>query len=148
MPKLEYFLVCRAASVDFHSDEVTLSGVLEDIDLGDDGYAVVPQAVAVGLWNLTKADEHTDFQAVLRIIRPGEEKGNHFPVNLVKGPHRIRAVFAIQGIPLEKPGDLVFELLLNTEHAAEHKVIVHESSDAARQESKFPKPANHSPSSG
>ena len=143
MPSLEYFLVCRSASVDVHSDEVTLSGVLEDIDLESDGQAVVPRAVAVGLWNLTGADGGTDFQALLRITRPGEAKGSDFPVNLDKRRHRFRALFAILDIPLDKPGELVFEMLLNATHAATHRVMVHPHGErVGQQDSLFPKGGN------
>lgn len=132
MPSLEYFLVCRSASIDVHSNELTLSSVLEDVYLDDEGHGYISKAVAVGAWNLSGDDIRLDFQALLRVKVPGQEgEGSDFPVNLVKGRHRLRALISIEGIPIETPGELTFELLLNSKHAARHRVIVHEPGASA-----------------
>lgn len=147
MPSLEFFLVCRSVSIDVHTDEITLSGVLEDVELENDGFVLVSRAVAVGSWNVAPEDRDKDFQALLRIQRPGDTEWADFPVNLSKGRHRFRALFAIENIPLDKPGDLLFELLLNAHHAAIHRVIVHKAGDrASQQDALFPKGAESPPS--
>jgi len=125
MPTLEFFLVCRAVTRDLFTDEITLSGVLEDIVLEADGMAQLPSAVAVAAWNAEPKSDPTDLQVMLRITRPGETKGLTFPMNLAKGHNRYRAIFAISGIPLAEPGELLFEVLLNAEPCASHRVFVH-----------------------
>lgn len=125
MPTIEFFLVCRAITRDLFTDEITLSGVLEDLVLESDGTTQLPTAVAVAAWNAEHGLDPSDLQAMLRITRPGETKGRSFPMNLVKGHNRYRAIFAISDMPLESPGELLFEVLLNAERCASHRVFVH-----------------------
>ena len=125
MPALEYFVVCRSVSFDVDTDEVTLSNVVEDVHLDDDGTAVLPRVVAVSSWNVGDGDESRDYQTLLRITLPGEAKGADFPVNLDKQRHRHRAIITIIGVPLTKSGELLFEVFLNAHREATHKVIVH-----------------------
>lgn len=133
MPTLEFFLVCRSITQDLFTDEITLSGVLEDVALGPDGSALLPTAVAVAAWNAKSEAETQDLQALLRITRPGESSGKPFPMNLTKGHNRYRALFAIADIPLDAVGELTFEVLLNSEHCASHRVFVHPHSSPPSQ---------------
>jgi hypothetical protein len=125
MLSVEYFVVCRSVSVDVHTDEITLAGVLEDVVLEEGDFAIIPRAVAVGVWNLDAQDMGVDHQAVLRVTRPGDPDVADFRINLTKDRQRIRVLFAVFDIPLEQPGDLVFELRLNDSPSAHHRVYVH-----------------------
>ncbi len=125
MPTLEFFLVCRSITRDLFTDEITLSGVLEDVVLEADGTTVLPTAVAVVAWNVETKEGSEDLQAVLRITLPGDSHGKSFPMNLLKGHNRYRAIFAISSIPLGVTGELLFEVLLNAERCASHRVFVH-----------------------
>ena len=125
MPDLEYFIVCRSVTFDIDTDEISLSGILEDIYLEDDNGTVLPRAVAVSSWNLNDSDEGKDFSTVLRITLPDGTKPSDFPMNLERRSRRHRAMISITEIPLEKPGVITFEVLLNAQHGANHKVLVH-----------------------
>ena len=125
MPTLEFFLVCRSITRDVFTDEITLSGVLEDVVLEADGTAVLPTAVAVVAWNAEPNTDTADLQAVLRITRPGDTHSVPFSMNLTKGHNRYRAIYAISDIPLGAAGALLFEVLLNAERCASHRVFVH-----------------------
>lgn len=125
MPSLEFFVVCRSVSRDLFTDDLTLSGILEDVVLDVGGTATLPTAVAVCAWNVGTEDVGQELQAIIKVTRPGESQGKSFPMNLTKGHNRYRALFAVDGIPLATPGELVFEVLLNAEHCASHRVFVH-----------------------
>jgi hypothetical protein len=125
MPTLEYFIVCRSVSIDIDTDEVSLSNVLEDLFLDEDGKALLPRIVAISAWNLDDSELSTDFQTILAIRRPGESKSKDFPMNLSHGRKRHRAMATIVDIPLDNSGELLFQVLLNGTHQASHKVFVH-----------------------
>ena len=125
MARLEYFIVCRSASVDVDTDEITLSNVIEDLYLEAAGATVLPRIVAVSSWNVSQEDASQDFQTELRITLPGQSEPVDFAMNLAKGRHRYRAIIGVVGIPLGQTGDLMFEILLNGRHGASHRVMVH-----------------------
>ncbi len=125
MARLEYFLVCRSVSTDVDTNEITLSGVIEDVFLVPDEVVIIPKVVAVSSWTLSPGDLETDFQTILVISRPGETTGKPFPMNLSKGRRRYRTIQGVLSIPLDQPGDLKFQVLLNGEPQATHTVTVH-----------------------
>lgn len=118
---------------DVDTDEVTLSNVIEDVYLDDEGSAFLPRVVAVSSWNVGDGEEPKDYQTLLRITLPGETKGADFPANLDKLRHRHRAIITITGIPLTKTGELLFEVFLNAHREATHKVIVHPPGTRAKE---------------
>ncbi len=123
MPALEYFLVCRSMQVDLFTDEVSFLNMLEDI--APEAFPhVIPIAVAVSLWNFQAGEEGIDYQATLVVKVPGNAEVP-FPMNFSRGPHRCRAVQSIAEIPVNGPGDVQFEVLLNGVHGATHTVKVH-----------------------
>jgi hypothetical protein len=125
MAKLEYFIVCERTSVDVETNSISLFHVLEDL-FPDEFPYTLPRLEAVSLWILGPGDEETDFQATLKVFLPGEETGVPFPMNLSKGRMRYRTVLVVLDIPLNKPGELKIEVLLNNVHAADHTVTVHD----------------------
>jgi hypothetical protein len=126
MPRLEYFIVCRSVSADIDNDEITLSHVVEDLFLEEEGIpAFLPKIMAVSSWEISQEELTTDYQAVLRISVPGSTAPKDFAMNLARGRRRHRAIQGILQIPLTQPGDLRFEVLLNANHQATHVVTVH-----------------------
>ena len=126
MAELEYFVVSRAVSRDLGSDELSFLGVLEDIKpVRLPG--VLPRVVAVSVWRITEEERAGEFQAMLRILRPGEvaAEATEFSMNLAQGHLRYRAIQMVTEIPVEQPGFLSFEVLLNGHHAASHLVTIH-----------------------
>ncbi len=123
MPKLEFFIVCESVSIDVESGKISLFNVIEDIFT--DALPDYVNINAVGLWNVEPEDAGKDYQASLRITPPGLAEGPVFPMNLTRGRLRYRAVFAVRNIPLNQPGRLVVEAMMNGEHVASHTVIVH-----------------------
>jgi hypothetical protein len=124
MPRMEYFIVCRAVSADIHTDELTLSQVVEDL-FPETMPEVLLKIVAVGSWQLAPDEVGIDFQAILKVAPPGKDPGIEFSMNLSRGRQRFRTIMGVLEIPLDQPGDLTFELLLNGKHAAMHIVTVH-----------------------
>lgn len=124
MPDLEYFLVCRSVAIDVDTDEWTFGGVLEDI-IPDEFPYFLDKVVAISTWRVSGPEKELDFQAVLRVFIPGETEGAEFPMNFARGESRYRALQYVVGIPLERPGTLIFEVLLNGIHAASHHVEIH-----------------------
>ena len=128
MPQLEYFLVCESISTDRETNRVSLFNVLEDLQIAGPGTApqqprLLSQFVAVSCWNKEEGDEARDYQLMLRIHVPGEEP-KEFSMNFIMERPRHRLSLGFQGIPNLEPGQLRFELLLNSEHVAWHTVNV------------------------
>jgi hypothetical protein len=124
MPNLEYFLVCRSVQEDKNTGEMSFINVIEDI--APEAYPLqIPKAIAVSLWNFQPGEETTEYQATLVIKLPGNVHGIPFPMNFSKGVNRCKAIQGVIDIPLDAPGDLIFEVLLNSAHQATHTVKVH-----------------------
>lgn len=123
MPSLEYFLVCRAVQLDINTNEISLVSVLEDIS-PDSFPHVIPKAIAVSLWNFQIDEATTDFQAILVVKVPGQPDVR-FPMNFTHGIRRYRTIQGVLDIPIQAPGDIQFEVLLNGIHAATHTVRIH-----------------------
>jgi hypothetical protein len=131
MPHLEYFVVCELVSVDASTNSVSLFNVLDDIHPDEFPYWVA-NTYAVSSWNLGHEDEGRDYQTALRVILPHDENAsreeidsNDFAMNIDRNQHRVRAIQGVANIPLQRPGNLVFEVLLNGNRCATHTVIVH-----------------------
>lgn len=123
MPTVEYFLVCRSVQRDVSTDEISFVNVLED--LSPEAFPhVIPGVVAVSLWNLDPGDETQDYQATL-VVKVQNKPDARFPMNFAREVHRWRAIQGILEIPIEGPGKIEFEVLLNGLHGATHTVVVH-----------------------
>jgi len=127
MPQLEYFVVCRDVLANMQTDEITLSHVLEDVF--PEAYPhLIAKATAVSVWNINADDAKLDYQATLVVKVPGNADVQ-FPMNLAKRRSRYRAMQSILDIPIDKPGDIIFEVLLNGVHQASHTVRMHPVDD-------------------
>ncbi len=124
MPELEYFVVCRHLSTDIETDELTFGGVLEDI-FPIELPMYLERAVAISCWRLTKDELESDFQTILRVTPPGANDSVDFAMNLSRGRTRHHAIQSVFNIPMEEPGTIIFEALLNGRHEASHHVEVH-----------------------
>jgi hypothetical protein len=128
MPDLEYFVVCRSASVDLDTDELTLSNVLSDV-FPEFIPTYLEKAVAVSCWRFQSEDVGTDYQASLRIELPQGGVSDPFPMNLSEHRSSILAMQTVVFIPLDKPGTIIFRVSLNGVEAATHHVTIHPQSD-------------------
>ncbi len=124
MARLEYFIVCRAVSIDIDTDEITLSQVVEDVFV-EEFPQHLPKITAVSSWELAENELETDFQALLQVTIPGSSSAQSFPMNFRRGSRRYRAMQGILEIPLHTSGDLKVDVLLNGSHAASHIVAIH-----------------------
>ena len=123
MARLEYFIVCESASVDAATNKISLFNILEDIfpeEFPDD----LRRVDAVALWHLDPEEERIDYHVTIRVTPPGLPVVD-FPMNLSRGRLKYRAVVGIGHIPLQAPGELVFEVQLNGTHQAYHNVTIH-----------------------
>ncbi len=140
MAKLEYFLICESMSTDRETNRVSLFNVLEDLQVfatesAEQRQLPVTHLVAVACWNREPGDEDQDFQMTLRIHAPGQDPKD-FSLNFKMERPRHRLSLRLQGLPKLEPGELKFELLLNSKHVAWHTVNVFppskHSSDSAQ----------------
>ena len=126
MPKLEYFLVAESVSVDRDTNRVSLFNIVEEVS--GSLPARIPALVVVSSWNVLPEDRKREFQVTLRISLPGGvelPKSEDFAVNFTAQRSRQRILQFVKELPLEQPGDLKLEVLLNGKHAASHTVTVH-----------------------
>ena len=134
MPKLEYFLVCESTSVDRTTNRLSLFNIIEAMSVvkdGQPGYRIA-QLFAVSCWLKQEGDEGREFQSLLRIRAPcGGQAELTMNFHMEKERQRLLSQIAIP--PLSVDGDLVFELLLNSKHAATHTVAIRTSQQPAEQ---------------
>lgn len=134
MAHMEFFIVSEEISVDQQTNRLSLFNILEQI-AGPNFPLALFSVTAVSLWVTEPGDEERDFQCTLRIIPPGGEHRN-LTSNFRFRSRRHRVIQRLQGFPINEPGVLRFEVLLNGEYQASHEV------DVARID-----PANMMPSS-
>jgi hypothetical protein len=122
MARLELFVVSEGVSVDQLTNQLSLFSVLEEVRSPDFPF-VLPSAAAVSLWMKEAGDDDRDFQCMLRVtLTDGSQR--EFTSNFRFGARRHRVILKIQGFPLNEPGMLRFEVLLNGEYVASHEVNV------------------------
>lgn len=120
--RLEYFVVSDSVAVDALTNRVSLFNVLEVVR-APSFPAVHPAAHATSVWITEDEDLKKDYQTTLRIIVPGGEQ-REYAANFTVQGRRHRLFQRIEGIPVPQAGRIVFELLLNGKHAAQHIVEV------------------------
>lgn len=127
MAKIEYFLVAESCSVDQRTNRVSVFNVLERVQISNP--AQLSNLVVVAVFN--KADSEDEEKHIQQVIihRPnGEElKGPEVEFKFTAPVHR--AFLNIENLPIEEEGQVVFELLLDGEHAAQHILYVREIED-------------------
>lgn len=122
MARLEFFVVSEGLSVDKFTNQLSLFNILEEV-ASDNFPSVLPYFVAVSMWMMEAGDGERDFQCMLRVTMPNLAP-TEFTTNFKFISRRHRVLQRIQGLPLNEPGVLRFEVLLNGEHAATHEVDI------------------------
>lgn len=122
MAHMEFFIVSEELSIDQQTNRLSLFNVLEQI-ASPNFPSVLLSAAAVSLWVAEPGDDERDFQCALRVIPPG---GSHrdLTTNFKFRSRRHRVIQRLQGFPINEPGVLRFEVLLNGEYQASHEVDV------------------------
>jgi len=127
MPRLEYFVVSEGLSVDQRTNNVSLFGVCEEYKTTIPGFFA--KLVATSSWNIDPEEHGNDFQATLR-VKLNEESVlpelDNFKINFTTDRDRHRIFHYIDNLKVMKPGNLVFEILLDGKHQAYHTVTVRE----------------------
>ena len=127
MPRLEYFVVSEGVSIDQRTNNVSVFGICEERTTG-----FIPNLVATSCWNMAPDERDHDFQATLRVRLNGESvlpELDNFKINFTTERNRHRIFHYVNGLKLEKPGELVFKLLLDGKDQASHTVTVRASED-------------------
>jgi hypothetical protein len=122
MARLEFFIVSESMSVDQYTNRLSLFNILEEMASPTFPF-VLPSAVAVSLWMMEPGDEERDFQCMLRVTMPNVAQ-REFTANFRTNSRRHRIIQSFQGFPLNEPGVLRFEVLLNGQHMASHEVDI------------------------
>jgi hypothetical protein len=122
MARLEFFVISEGVSVDKFTNRLSLFNILEEVANKVFPFQL-PHFLAVSMWVMEAGDGERDFQCMLRITMPNMPP-KEFTTNFRFISRRHRVIQGIQGLPLNEPGMVQFEVLLNGEHAATHEVDV------------------------
>ena len=131
MPKLEYFLLAESVSIDRDTNTVSVFHIAEEI--WGRLPAVLPKLVAVSSWSVAEDEQGHDFQVTLRVSQPGIAESSppwdypDFPINFTANRTRHRIIHEVKDVRVSQFGDLVFEILLNGEPMATHRLTVRKS---------------------
>ena len=127
MPKIEYFVVSESISSDQDTNNVSIFHIFEDV------YGrlplTIPRLVATSCWSISQDDKGKDFQVALKIVLPGGEvmpESASLKVNFSTNRNRHRVFQYLQGLRVERPGDLVVQVLLDGTPCASHTISVYE----------------------
>jgi hypothetical protein len=121
MAHMEFFVVSEDVSIDQQTNRLSLFNVLEQLAMPN--FPFMASAVAVSLWVAEDGDDGRDFQCMLRVFLP-DGNSRDFTTNFTFRGRRHRVIQRILGFTINEPGMLRFEVLLNGEHKASHKVDV------------------------
>ena len=129
MPRLEYFLVAESVSVDSDRNQVSVFNILEEISVPRTGPKVIPQLVALASWIVVPEDEGKDFQVSVELVRPGPNcpYNDEFSLNFTARCKRQRTQICLALLPIDRVGDMVFNLKLNGSQVASHVLAVRPS---------------------
>jgi hypothetical protein len=122
MPSLEFFLVSERCATDQVTNKLSIFEVLEEVR-SSTFPASIYSAVAITLWRADPEDINLDFQANLVLHLPDGTQ-HTFATNFRMTSPRHRTLQRLQGIQLNSPGELRFEMTLNGRHIADHFVTV------------------------
>jgi hypothetical protein len=122
MARLEFFVVSEGMSVDQFTNRLSVFNILEEVAIPNFPF-LLHSVIAVSLWTMEDGDDDRDFQCMLRITMPNVPQ-REFTSNFRTISRRHRVIQHIQGFPLNEPGMLRFEVLLNGKHAATHEVDI------------------------
>lgn len=123
MAGLEYFLVSESAVIDQDTNRVSIFNIIEAAPFVQlPGH--FPALSVVTCWVLDRDEIGKDFQQGLRIRRPGQPEPEEYLANFVGASSRHRIIQVFQGIPIQEPGQLHFEVLLNGNRRATHVVEI------------------------
>jgi hypothetical protein len=128
MPAIEYFLLAQSVSTDQDTNLVSVFHIMEEFPTKLPG--VIPKLVAVSSWNMADDDRGHDFQVTLRVPQPSVKDAapyRDFPINFTTDRMRHRVFHHVKDVPVNQFGDLVFEILLNGEPIATHRLTVKEA---------------------
>jgi len=122
MAHMEFFIVSEELSIDQQTNRLSVFNVLEQIASPNFPVQLL-SATAVSLWVANPGDEERDFQCTLRVISPNGDCSD-FPSNFRFRARRHRVIQRLKGFPINEPGVLRFEVMLNGEYQASHEVDV------------------------
>jgi hypothetical protein len=132
MPRLEYFVVAESVSIDRDRNQVSIFNILEEICVPKSDPKVIRELVAISSWILDPEDEGKDFQVALQLAGPGPgfcPWNREFSVNFTAKGHRQRTQIGLCMMPIDRIGDAIFTLKLNSKEMAHHVLTVRPSDD-------------------
>lgn len=125
MPDLEYFLVARGLSIDQFSNGVTIFEVIDQMTPRRFP-ALIPRMVALAGWNVTQQeiDNNQMIDSALSFRLPGQQQPMDCPLAFQAMSRRHRNLANYLGVPLTEPGEIEFELRLNGQPVAHHRILI------------------------
>lgn len=125
MPRLEYFVAAESIAIDQTTNRVSIFNVVEELIPGPGPFPKqIPSVVTIACIDAQEGDEQQDYQATLRIHGAPMARELLFPLNFRFVSPRQRLAHRVDMLNLAGPGVLLFELQLNGNHFAEHRVTV------------------------
>lgn len=126
MPRLEYFFAAQEIIRDARSSRVTAVNVLDEFSPARYPLVVV-RCSTVCAWLLDESDFGQDFQAEIRVYRPGIKTPDRVKANFT-GENRLHHIIHnFSSMPLVGPGELRFTIYLDGQEAASHRILLNQA---------------------
>jgi hypothetical protein len=125
MPRLEYFLVSESSSVDSETGALSVFSVLNEAKF-DSFPAVLPKVALVTCWIPSPKEIETkeEFQVTFKFRVPDSAKNGEIRSGFQAESRFQHLILNVAGIPVDHPGEIVIDLLLNEQHQASHTIFV------------------------
>ena len=125
MPRLEYFLVSESSSVDNETGALSVFNVVNEAKF--DGFPTALTKVAlVTCWIPTPEEiaAGDEFQVTFKFSLPDSARNNAIRSGFQAESRFQHLIVNVAGIPVDRPGEIVIDVLLNDQKQASHTIFV------------------------
>ena len=125
MPRLEYFLVSESSTIDNESGAFSVFNVMNEAKF-ENFPAVLPKLALVACWIPTPDEigSGDEFQVTFNFRLPDSAQSGQIRSSFQAESRFQHLIMNVVGIPVERPGEIVIDLLLNDQKQASHTIFV------------------------
>jgi hypothetical protein len=125
MPRLEYFLVSEGSTVDSETGALSVFNVMNEARF-ENFPAVLPKLFLVTCWLPTQDEIRNgdEFQVTFNFSLPDPAKNGQIRSGFQAESRFQHLIMNVAGIPVDRPGEIVIDVLLNDQKQASHTIFV------------------------
>jgi hypothetical protein len=125
MPRLEYFLVSESSTIDNETGALSVFNIVNEATF-EKFPTVLPKLVLVTCWIPTAEEirNKDEFQVTFTFSFPDAPNHGQIRSSFQAEARFQHLIMNVVGVPVERPGEIVIDLLLNEQKTASHTIFV------------------------